>query len=60
MSFRIQKINPQVKDTKNLKHDLNLLIKSKENLFPNETRKIASARILDAGDEFKIIAAFFD
>jgi hypothetical protein len=50
--------NPDVDDVENVRHDIELLIKEKLRLYPNEKRAIASAEFIeDAGKERIIVAS---
>ena len=49
--------NPGIEDTQSVRHDVELLIKEKLRLYPNEKRSIMTAKITDDGDKERIIIA---
>jgi len=53
---RYKKLNSYVNDENNLIHDLNILINKKENLYQNDQRYISSAKIVQKGNVFSILA----
>lgn len=53
-----KEINPDINDIDCVKHDMELLIKEKLRLYPNEKRVIANAKIIDdKGKEHIVVAS---
>jgi len=50
-------INPDVDDVENVRHDMELLIREKLRLYPDETKGIVSAEFVEEGDKERIIVA---
>ncbi len=50
-------LNPDVEDVENVRHDLELLVKEKLRLYPNEKRAIAKAEIVEEAGKERIIVA---
>ncbi len=53
-----KRLNPYTTDHSNLRHDIEMLIKQKIQMFPDNTKKICSAEVVKKNDkEYSIIAA---
>jgi hypothetical protein len=50
-------VNPNVDDVENVRHDIELLIKEKLRLYPNEKRAIAKAEFVEEAGKERIIVA---
>ena len=50
-------VNPDVDDVENVRHDIELLIKEKLRLYPNEKRAIAKAEFVEEAGKERIIVA---
>ena len=50
-------VNPDVDDVENMRHDIELLIKEKLRLYPNEKRAIAKAEFVEEAGKERIIVA---
>lgn len=50
-------LNPDVDDVENVRHDMELLVKEKMRLYPNEKRAIVKAEIVEEVGKERIIAA---
>ncbi len=53
--LKYQILNPGIDDVSNLKHDMQILIKKKLEMFPRVKKQIVDARIVEDGDEYNII-----
>ena len=49
--------NPTDNDVSHVKHDMELLIKEKNKMFPNIKKTITNAQIQKEGDHYKILVA---
>ena len=54
------KINPDVDDMDNVRHDMELLVKEKIRLYPNVKRTIAEAKIVNEKGQERILVASTD
>jgi len=54
---RYKAINPDVDDVENVRHDMELLIKEKLRLYPNETKAILRAEFVEEGGKERIMVA---